>query len=724
MTATRTFLPSRHAERPAPIRRSRHVSDFPVLVLQRAVGNRAVATLLSGVHHHPTGGVTVVSRDVNLKPAPRSFGLVLSHLNTYRYTLRGYPEKAEASARELLTTAATREDWLKHATELAAWAQESNLPDLRDRFLEKAEQAWKGAYANKDLGVMKAASTYSLFDGPEKLAQAAKSAAAAGDHVGAMTMLRHAHRYFLLQILDLTRRRDKELQEKPDSFGFMAYGDAGHVYDRLRDLYAIYPTLANEARAAKDDRKAANLAFRAEAVRQALASDAQALLPDVVNLMRTRGPAMPSMVAEVKATDRGLELRGANSVTETLTELPGLPPTSEVGNNIQIQDVRTIDEALYRQAEMLADLQSRPEVQKELGGAKLDLNNLSQRLRVWKALYKGFKASGGKPLKELMAIQGRYLRAFTIHTNYNVRDFGTNYVDSPMPTDLAGRAERDCGVYALMVAWETYSTLKKEDPGAKVQFRLIALLDHVALVIDDQSAAEYYLVNNDTIIGPKTGNALQEMGPTWAALRGRRYAVGLAVEVPLGKVSDAAAGFKSGIWSKYKTDIHFQLRATLPETEIKRLDALKASDPDAFEAELSRVAQNTYKTYYESQKLFDAHSQRVERRLDAILAASSPDKELQGQIGELTTNAVAAAGLFTMLAGHPTDSKQPVAFVFSSMANRKHPLARAAMAFLRFRRLGGTLTTDQETIIKLCDSVTLLKDAVDEYVRAGTPAAY
>jgi hypothetical protein len=686
------------------------------MALQRAAGNRAVAAFLKSP--------TMVARAVNFKPKPRSFGLVLSTLNTYRYTLRGYPEKAEAAARELLTTAGTQAEWLRHATELAAWAQESNLPDLRDKFLEKADQAWRGAYATKDLGVMHAASLYSSVDGPERLALAAKDAAAAGDHVGAMTLLRHAHRYFLLQILDLTRRREKELQEKPESTSIFTYGDAEHVYDRLRDLYGIYPALANEARTANDQQKAASLAFRAEAVRQALASDAEALQPDVVNLMRLRGPAMPSAVAEVKATDTGLELKGANLVTETLTQLPGLPPTSEVGNNIQIQDVRTIDKALYGQAELLAELQSRPEVQKELGTAKIDLNDLSQRLRIWKALYKGFKAGGGKPLKELMAMQGRYLRAFTIHTSYNVRDFGTSYVDSPMPTDLAGRAERDCGVYALMVAWETYHTLKREDPAAKVEFRLVALLDHVALVIDDQRSGEYYMVNNDNIVGPKTGNALQEMGPTWASLRGRKYAVGLAVEVPLGKVSDAQATFKTELWSRYKTDIDIKLRSKLPEAEIKRLEALKTSDPVAYEAESSRIARTTYETYYESQKLFDAHSRLTERRLDRIVAATSPDKELQAEIADLTANAAKAAALFERLARHPADATRRVAYVFSTMANRAHPLARSVMAFLRFKKLGGTLTGDQEAIIKLCEQDNLLKGAVDAYVAAGVLATY
>jgi hypothetical protein len=33
----------------------------------------------------------------------------------------------------------------------------------------------------------------------------------------------------------------------------------------------------------------------------------------------------------------------------------------------------------------------------------------------------------------------RYLKAYTYHTSFNVRDFGENYLDSPMPTEPTGR---------------------------------------------------------------------------------------------------------------------------------------------------------------------------------------------------------------------------------------------------------------------------------------------
>ena len=90
-----------------------------------------------------------------------------------------------------------------------------------------------------------------------------------------------------------------------------------------------------------------------------------------------------------------------------------------------------------------------------------------------------------------MALIGRYLQAFTVHTGYNVRDWGTSYLDTEMPTDLAGRAERDCGVYALTVAWDVYQTVKRGDPKLDVTFYLVTMLEHVTLVITDKSTGSF-----------------------------------------------------------------------------------------------------------------------------------------------------------------------------------------------------------------------------------------
>ena len=80
-----------------------------------------------------------------------------------------------------------------------------------------------------------------------------------------------------------------------------------------------------------------------------------------------------------------------------------------------------------------------------------------------------------------MQLIGRYLRAFTIHTQYNIRDWGASYLDSPEATDLAGRAERDCGVYAFTVAYEVYRTARSARPRLDLVFQLVALPEHVAL---------------------------------------------------------------------------------------------------------------------------------------------------------------------------------------------------------------------------------------------------
>jgi hypothetical protein len=38
--------------------------------------------------------------------------------------------------------------------------------------------------------------------------------------------------------------------------------------------------------------------------------------------------------------------------------------------------------------------------------------------------------------------------------------------------NAAGQAERDCGVYALMVAWDVFETVKHGNPDLEVAFRL------------------------------------------------------------------------------------------------------------------------------------------------------------------------------------------------------------------------------------------------------------
>jgi hypothetical protein len=171
-----------------------------------------------------------------------------------------------------------------------------------------------------------------------------------------------------------------------------------------------------------------------------------------------------------------LRIYGQNLVSIDVTQLPGLPAPREVagpsGYTFQHQSMTGIAEALFGQTELVADLQAEPAIQAEFGNMPIDFNDLDHRLRVWRTMYCVYQQRdtlGFGALYQLMSLIGRYLRAYTIHTSYNIDDFGRSYLENRMrdfPIDLAGCAERDCGVYALTVAYEVYRTVREASPRA------------------------------------------------------------------------------------------------------------------------------------------------------------------------------------------------------------------------------------------------------------------
>jgi len=140
-----------------------------------------------------------------------------------------------------------------------------------------------------------------------------------------------------------------------------------------------------------------------------------------------------------------------------------------------------------------------PEIQQAFPKGPIDLNDTTTRQTVWRLMYGVYKRAGAHPLESLMTLVGKYLKAYTHHTTYNIRDFGKNYLDTNFPVNLAGQIERDCGVYALTVAWDVFATVKHADPGVEVTFSLRVMLDHIILVMEDKSTAQSYVVSNDRI---------------------------------------------------------------------------------------------------------------------------------------------------------------------------------------------------------------------------------
>jgi len=133
------------------------------------------------------------------------------------------------------------------------------------------------------------------------------------------------------------------------------------------------------------------------------------------------------------------------------------------------------------------------------------------------AKFKAAQAETKDDWKALLATVGvlrAYLGAFTIHTPYNIDEFGDNYLSRTFPRAMTGQLIHDCGVYALRVAY-LLSLVRDE---LKLTFRAAVMPAHVGLVIsfgDDVSRGALY-VNNNTIL-PIDGGQLAGFAAQWQA---------------------------------------------------------------------------------------------------------------------------------------------------------------------------------------------------------------
>ena len=403
------------------------------------------------------------------------------------------------------------------------------------------------------------------------------------------------------------------------------------------------------------------------------------------------GPAQeirePAEIAEVDYSETprgpGLELHGANLAETTLTALPGLPPPKEISRNVQVQNLPMLQGALMAQTAFQAELARQPAIRKAFGQKPVDLNDQAARQKAWQVMYGVFSQAGPGALGSLMALIGRYLPAFTVHTSYNVRDWGTSYLDTKMPTDLAGRAERDCGVYALTVAWDVYQTVKRGDPKLDVTFELVTMLEHVTLVITDKSTGEFYVVNNNQVSPPHTGDPLTLVAPQYGAVRGLPYTVGPAVTVSLGSTKDPRKTFHDQAWTRYLAATDWGLK---PDP-----DELKKGDPVA--------AQNArYEAFYREQRAFDQAARTLDPQIDALAPVAGDAVKLASALDPVVRKAGELGALFIRLGPSPgVISPHPQALpkhaqYLATMeeGHTVHPIARVALAILHLEALGGS----------------------------------
>ena len=532
----------------------------------------------------------------------------------------------------------------------------------------------------------------SVMGDPGALIKLGQRAARVGRDDRAFGYFLAAHEILLLYILRGTSDTQRTLDMSKQSHRYTQFKG---FYNEMRAIYGFYDVVEDEARAANDTARAQAARTQRERLRDALRKQAQPQAEQDVEL------AEMSLIKGAKAP--ALHYLGGNYESTELTELPGHPFPSAVTKQKESVDTGKLAEVqnvLTAQADLQTELRREPAVRNAFGDEDIDLTQATNRHKVWGIMYGVYRRRGGDALDALMSLIGRYLKVYTYHTSFNVRDFGENYLDSPMPTELTGRLVQDCGVYALNVAWDVMQTAKKGDPSLKLTFTLATLLDHVILVIADKTSGATYFVNNELItrrvpttgyapqfqrpeglprsadvfledppaVPPKPVDVDEEIGAQYMLLRNLPYLITPANYLQIGTTADKPADFKKAAWKHYRAATVYMSKVPVDYTMIE---------------------------------MFSVQSRVLDTKVDELLPKANDAKAISAWLTQGWPQIVSMLlrfdqlGLSAFKAAGPAPAGSRNAGAFRTPGGA-HPLVRVALVLVRLQRLGQTLTTEQQ----------------------------
>lgn len=241
----------------------------------------------------------------------------------------------------------------------------------------------------------------------------------------------------------------------------------------------------------------------------------------------------------------------------------------------QIFDIRLRQlgflERLYGQqrqgGKVTEESQENADVIKRQKGMRLDNNDDWRNLAAGKfdaEVARG--VSPGDALAAVIDLLGAYLHAFTMHSQFDIEEWGPNYLTHSFPRALTGQLLHDCGVYALRIAY--ILSLVREKPNLKLRFRFVRLPVHLGLVITGDNLPTFIAHNNEIQrIDPQQ---LKEQEEGWKShdQQGQMRPKPVALDEPqfIGELASA--------YFIPKVDIPFRLEE-VPEIKAKNLAALK-----------------------------------------------------------------------------------------------------------------------------------------------------
>jgi hypothetical protein len=460
-------------------------------------------------------------------------------------------------------------------------------------------------------------------------------------------------------------------------------------------------------------------------------------------LLRGGGEGASAITMEATfGTERGrgpgytLHGAGARGRSEFVTPLPGEPRPDELGRHpAYTESMEGILETLEGQEALIGELTDEPQIRAAFGNRRIDMNDEGTRLRVWAIMYGVFQtrpATGcSTALCSLLRLMQRYLRFFTTHTGYDVRDFGVSYLASEFPADLLGRLVRDCGVYALKVAFEVFRTARGATPRLAVSFQIYHSLEHTMLVIMDTAATEHYVVSNNEIIGPRTGDPAGTVARAYGDLMRRPESISIGARTQPLTTAMTETQFRSEIWARYRAGTHMTL-------DTRRRDPADTRPQ-------GQRHEETFTQYYADIARFGRASAAAATTLDTLTTALSgrPRAEHAGLVTAQLTLLTAAGDTMRAVARMwPLDQvatppmvgirqgapNRPVERVplLASAGTGSHPAVRVAKALLYAQSLGIALSPTQVTFVDWVENhapwPSFARD-IAAYRAAGMPPA-
>jgi hypothetical protein len=635
------------------------------------------------------------------------------------------------------------EDLESRTLDIASWSLEIGNWELAQRALKHIEDFWWIDYVTNTLG-----RSAFIGDPSHQLLEHARLEASENRHEIARRLFGLAYLYTQMQLNLKSIDREKHLTDLEVQFSSSGSSEARlqagsdmskitRVFSQvelqkglntIREIVGYYPGLQRRALQQGDQAAAARYATLGQQLRTDLEQKYILSGSSVITMESAREWNSQRQL--------GYEITGTNDITEVVTPLPGTRTPQEMG--MFPSYTSTMEELLGRiggQEEFITGLYEYAEIRSAFGNRRIDMNQRATRIRVWQIMYRVYQGIQPDPLESLMALVGQYLKSFTRHTEYNIRDFGVSYLDSEMPTDMAGRAVRDCGVYALTVAYEVYRATREGSPRPRVEFQLWSMPEHVTLVIKNHELDNHFIVNNNEVSESKLGTSeesiLKSVARAYAATFKRGFAISPAMMATLGSTAMTDRAFRGQAWSHYLASTQWGFR---PEPPI---------DQDDTRSESQR-GQDAYRHYYENINLFDQAAQIVQNSLNTlskqVISARTPADQLtllRSSLHDLTQPGNSLANVFIAygpgvgprLAIENAQARTMLNngrsfYLYSLPDTQSHPLVRLGKAILLYQHLGGTLDTSQQELLLKLGGITNFSAEVGRYQNAGYPSGF